>query len=471
MCQWIYGMFLDLIAFVANALLGVMSTDLEFFETSVPIVITFYNIFVAVGWGLLIGNCAFQAMKAMFSGLGFEGESPAILLVRTGIFGFLLVFSKQICEIGLGIGKQVIELIGIPDHIEITMPDENNFGSVGSSWILVIIVGFILGFQMIKLFFEIGERYTIVAVLTLLCPIGLAMGGSKSTKEICAGYIRTFASMLVMMVMNVLFLRLILSALSTMPGDELVLPWCVLVVGLARVARKVDNLISKIGLNPAITGDPLGHGGHAMATVMAVKSIVSAFGSKGGGKGTGFKNGGTSARTYGGSSYPQNRSSASVGGMKSEAFSQAQTSQTNRFGGNSTFTNTQTTQSSRFGAQNTSANRTGSTNSNVHFGAAGVTGVNTNRFGAKGTMSKGAAKVGIPKKTDIKSGAKSSASKPGIPKSGQVSKIKTGTVLKPSQFGTKAFPKSQNTFGNISMKHQDVPPVQEPPFKGGEPDG
>lgn len=75
LCEWIYGLFLDLIAYCANALLGVMTTDLTFWETSVPVVTTLYKIFVAVGWGLLIGNCAFQAMKAMFAGFGFETES------------------------------------------------------------------------------------------------------------------------------------------------------------------------------------------------------------------------------------------------------------------------------------------------------------------------------------------------------------------------------------------------------------
>ena len=91
--QWIYGMFLDLIAYCANALLRVMTTDLQFWETSVPVAVTLYQIFVAVGWGLLLGNCAFQAAKAMFAGFGFETESPVVLLLRTALFGTLLIFS------------------------------------------------------------------------------------------------------------------------------------------------------------------------------------------------------------------------------------------------------------------------------------------------------------------------------------------------------------------------------------------
>lgn len=216
LCEWIYGLFLDLIAYCANALLGVMTTDLTFWETSVPVVTTLYQIFVAVGWGLLIGNCAFQAMKAMFAGFGFETESPAVLVLRTALFGTLLIFSRDICDIGLSIGKKVIDLVGIPTSVALTFPDGSYFTGVGASWLLVIIIGFILGFQLIKLFFEVAERYVVVAVLTLLCPVGLAMGGSKATKDICVGFIRTYASMIAMMVLNVLFLKLIL----VRPGDH-----------------------------------------------------------------------------------------------------------------------------------------------------------------------------------------------------------------------------------------------------------
>ena len=275
--QWLYGLFLELITYCANALLGVMSTDLSFFEFSVPIVPSLYQVFVAVGWGLLIGNMAFQSMKAMFAGLGIETESPFILMLRTFLFGILLIFSKDICDMGLSICKNVIDLLGIPDSVTLTMPNETYFTGA-ASWLLVIIIGFILGFQLIKLFFEIAERYVIVAVLTLLMPVGLAMGGSKATKSICSGYCRMYASMLVLMVSNVLFLKLILSALATMPIGIMVLPWCLLIVGIAKTARKTDEIITRIGMNPAMTGDPLGRGRGMMTAFMVARTIMAAKG-------------------------------------------------------------------------------------------------------------------------------------------------------------------------------------------------
>lgn len=366
--QWIYGLFLDLMSYCANALLGIMSTDLEFFETSVPIVPDLYKIFVAIGWGLLIGNCAFQCMKAMFAGLGFETESPAILLMRTFLFGFLLIFSGDICEIGLSIGKRVIDLLGIPSSVTLTLPNDSMFSGIGSSWLLVIIIGFILGFQLIKLFFEIAERYVVVAVLTLLCPVGLAMGGSKSTKDICSGFIRMYASMIVMMVMNVLFLKLILSALATMPTGALVLPWCLLVVGIAKTARKADNMISRIGLNPAITGDPLGAGRGFITMAMAARTIMAFSGRGGGGRSGG------GAKAPSGSRPP---SGGSGGALPNKTGGPVNNNSSRSFGGNTGNTVRNSTGGanvggSHTGGSNVGGNNVGGTNvggSNVNAGA------------------------------------------------------------------------------------------------------
>lgn len=399
MFQWLYGLFLDLIAYCANALLGVMSTDMSFFETNVPVVSQMYGIITAVGWGLLIGNCVFQSLKAMMSGLGFEGESPAILLMRTGLYGFLLTFSKSICEIGMGIGGKVITLLGIPTNVTLTFPEETAFDAFDGSWVLVIIIGFVLGFQMIKLFFEIGERYVVVCILTLMCPVGLAMGGSKSTKDICTGYLRCFGSMVLMMVMNVVFLKLILSALSVMPTGVTVLPWCILVVALARVARKADSILAKIGLNPAVTGDPLGRGRGGMVALMAARTIMSSAS-----KGKASAKGGR-GRTGNAASYAQSRntagaSSTNVGGSSvhnsSGTNTNAQNSQTanasasSQYGGQQSAANTQSAQSSRFGSSVYGGSQSGGTvnagTGGTRFGGGGTV-VNTSRFGSAGKPS------------------------------------------------------------------------------------
>ena len=376
---WLFGLFLDLMNYCADALLGLMNTDLAYFESNVPIILKLYGVFVAIGWGFLIGNCAFQCLKAMFAGLGFETESPAILLVRTFLFGFLLIMSKQVCEIGLSIGKTLMELIGLPEKASITFPDDSMFPDLTSSWLLIVIVGVLIGAQLIKLFFEIGERYVVVAILTLFSPIAFAMGGSRSTKDICSGFIRTYASMILLLVSNVLFLKLIYSALSSMPDGIMILPWTVLIVGIARVARKADNLLSKIGLNPSFTGDPLGNGMGKAAAFMAARSILSS------------------------ATHSANRHSNTAGKSRSEFKANNTGNMHNR--SNASSRNT-AHNSSRANARvnsnmnaasnagfNSSVRNSSSVNS-ADFGKTAVTGTNSNRFGGNKTPGqKGDARV------------------------------------------------------------------------------
>ena len=376
---WLFGLFLDLMNYCADALLGLMNTDLSYFESNVPIIVKLYGVFVAIGWGFLIGNCAFQCLKAMFAGLGFETESPAILLVRTFLFGFLLIMSKQVCEIGLSIGKTLMELIGLPEKASITFPDDSMFPDLTSSWLLIVIIGVLIGAQLIKLFFEIGERYVVVAILTLFSPIAFAMGGSRSTKDICSGFIRTYASMILLLVSNVLFLKLIYSALSSMPDGIMILPWTVLIVGIARVARKADNLLAKIGLNPSFTGDPLGNGMGKAVAFMAARSILSS------------------------ATHSANRHSNTAGKNRSEFKANNTGNMHNRSNASSRNTaqnssranarvNSNVNAASNAGVNNTVRNSS-SVNS-ADFGKTAVTGTNSNRFGGNKTPGqKGDARV------------------------------------------------------------------------------
>ena len=272
--QWLYGLGLEIVQYIANSLLDVFSMDLDYFRRVAPVTDEIVSIIIAAGWALLLGNLVFQAAKSMMTGLGFEGEDPKLLFMRTFVFGFLLLASRQICDIGLGISASVIDLLKIPNSVTISLPDENNF-NIGASWLLVIIINFVIMWQLIKLFFEIAERYVVTAVLVMLSPLAFATGGSKNTADIFKGWCRMFGSMCLMMVLNVVFLKLLIAAMGHMPSDVGVLPWMLLIVGIARVARKADSIVARMGLNPAITGDGLGRGLPGMVAYAVVKSVGS----------------------------------------------------------------------------------------------------------------------------------------------------------------------------------------------------
>ncbi len=272
--QWLYGLGLEIIQYIANSLLDVFTMDLNYFRQVAPVTDDILSIVIAAGWALLLGNLVFQAVKSMASGLGFEGEDPKLLFTRTFVFAFLLLASPEICEIGLGISASVIELLQVPSSVTISLPEENYF-NIGASWLLVVIVNFVIMWQIVKLFFEIAERYVVTAALVLLSPLAFATGGSKNTADIFKGWCRMFGSMCLMMVLNVVFLKLLISAMGHMPSDVGVLPWMLLIVGIARVARKADSIVARMGLNPAITGDGLGRGLPGMVAYAVVKSVGS----------------------------------------------------------------------------------------------------------------------------------------------------------------------------------------------------
>lgn len=293
--EWLYQIMVDIMAYASGELIGVMSMDLSYFEKTAPVISDIVNVFVALGWALLLGNLVFQLIKSMASGIGFEAEDPKFLFFRTFVFSFLLLSSRQICNIGLSITGTVIDLLSVPSSINVRTPDESMFSlGADAKWLLVIVVGVVLMVQMVKLLFEIGERYVITSVLTFFAPLAFSMGGSKNTNDIFKGWVRMYCSMLVMMIMNIVFLKLIMSAMSQMTSGG-VLIWLVFVVALTRVARKIDSHIGKIGLNPAQTGSAISSRLPGMMTMMAVRVMSSTVSrSLAGGKGSSGKNGASS---------------------------------------------------------------------------------------------------------------------------------------------------------------------------------
>ena len=156
--EWAYGLALECWQYFSTALLDIMSMDFAYLKIHAPVVDEIMQILLAVGWALLIGNLVFQALKSMAVGLGFEGEDPKLLFARTFVFAFLLLASPQICEIGLSMTSKIIELLQIPDAVNVTFVDESVFGAIGAAWLLVIIFGIIVMFKVFKLLLEIADH-------------------------------------------------------------------------------------------------------------------------------------------------------------------------------------------------------------------------------------------------------------------------------------------------------------------------
>ena len=74
-------------------LMDIMSMDFAYLREHMPVLNSIQQIVLTIGWAILLGNLVFQAAKTMLTGLGFEGEDPKLLFVRTFIFAFLLLAS------------------------------------------------------------------------------------------------------------------------------------------------------------------------------------------------------------------------------------------------------------------------------------------------------------------------------------------------------------------------------------------
>lgn len=302
--EWIYGLILDAWEHFSSALLDIMSMDFSYIESHIPIIPTIRQVILAVGWALLIGNLIFQAAKTMMSGLGFEGEDPKLLFTRTFAFSFLLLASPQICDLCLDMTSKIVEALEMPTAVHITFADESTFAGLAGAWLLVVICGIVVMFQSFKLIIEMAERYLILAMLTLSAPLAFATGGSRSSSDIFSGWCRMYGSMCLLMILNVVFIKMLLSVLAYVPSGLDVLPWMILVLSIVKVAKKADTIITRIGLNPAPTGDSLGRSLPGMLTYAIARTVISntakAIG-KNGGNSRGNGNGNSGAN-HGGNS-------------------------------------------------------------------------------------------------------------------------------------------------------------------------
>ena len=84
-------MWYEMVEKLLRQLMTLLRVDTSYFASRVPVVKDIATILLAVGWALLIGNLAYQALRSMASGVGIEAEEPGRLFLRSATFSFLLV--------------------------------------------------------------------------------------------------------------------------------------------------------------------------------------------------------------------------------------------------------------------------------------------------------------------------------------------------------------------------------------------
>lgn len=213
---------------ITTSVLGALGCDMDLFLRYFPAAGTMYELFVALGIGLVLLNWVWQLVKNYFLQAGVEAEDPVKLSLRSIIFIFLIYFSDQIVDIALKIGGTPYQWI-----LDSELPplDFASFNSVlltilgicasGSVALIALILVLMLAWNYIKLLFEAAERYVLLGVLVFTAPVAFAMGGSETTGNIFKSWCRMLGGQIFLLLMNAWCLRIFTSMVGSFLANPL----------------------------------------------------------------------------------------------------------------------------------------------------------------------------------------------------------------------------------------------------------
>ena len=308
--NWIASIVASIMDAISGVFLGALGTDMTAMEEYFPFVGMAFTIMQYTAWALLFIITVWQLFRT-FGGPITEAENPWHLLVRSAIFAFLIAYAKPIFSIALDIARAPYTAL-----MDASMnPGDFTFAGIENvlasglvtlvsvitvvGLLLQIILMIALGWNYFKLLLEVVERYIVVGVLCYTSPLAFAMGGSKATNKVFQSWCRMVGSQMLLLVMNVWFLRGFNSSVghfvanggALTSGQGNIFLWLFCALAFLKTAQKFDSYLASLGLSVAQTGSGMG-----MELMMGLR-MLSGFAGGGGSKSAGsmFKGGTTSA--------------------------------------------------------------------------------------------------------------------------------------------------------------------------------
>ena len=286
--NWVASIMTQLMDAVSGIFLNALGTDMTAMEEYFPFVVSAYSIIQYTAWAILFLTVVWQMFRA-FGGPLTEAENPWYLLVRGGIFTILIAYAKPIFNLTLDIARAPYTALmdssmdpGDFTFAGIEQALTNGLVTIVSiatvvGLILLIIMMIALAWNYFKLLLETVERYVLVGVLCYTSPLAYSMGASKATSRVFQSWCRMVGSQLLLLVLNVWFLRAFNSsvgqfianggALTT--GQGSIFLWLFCALALLKIAQKCDSYLAALGLSVAQTGSSMG-----MEMLMAARVIT-----------------------------------------------------------------------------------------------------------------------------------------------------------------------------------------------------
>ncbi len=308
--NWVASIVSQLFDAVSGLFLEALGTDMTAMEEYFPFVTKAYDVMQVTAWAILILITIWQLFRA-FGGPITEAENPWHLLIRSSVYGLLIGYAKPIFSLCLSIARApyttLMELSMVAEDFTFAGVEQtltNGLLTIVSAatvvgLILILILEIALGWNYFKLLLETVERYIVVGVLCYTSPLAFSMGGSKATNTVFKSWCRMVGSQLLLLVMNVWFLRGFASSMGQFianggaltTGKGSIFLWMFCALAYLKCAQRFDSYLASIGLNVAQTGSSMG-----MELMMAAR-VISGAGSSVRSAGSIFGRGGNAAAT------------------------------------------------------------------------------------------------------------------------------------------------------------------------------
>ena len=285
--NWVASIVTSIMDAVSGIFLNALGTDMTAMEQYFPFVTEAFSIFQYTAWALLFLITVWQLFR-VFGGPVTEAENPWLLLVRSAIFAILIGYAKPIFLLVLDIARAphtaLMDATMDPGSFTFAGVEQvltNGLSTMVSTItvvgpLLTIILMISLGWNYFKMLLECVERYVVVGVLCYTSPLAFSMGGSKTTNNVFKGWTRMVGSQLLLLVLNVWFLRAFNSTVGQFIGNGGALSsgqgsiflWMFVALAFLKTAQKFDSYLAAMGLNVAQTGSSMG-----MELLMAARVI------------------------------------------------------------------------------------------------------------------------------------------------------------------------------------------------------
>jgi len=288
--KWAAGIASELMDTVSGLFLDALGTDMTAMEEYFPFVTKAFTVMQYCSWAILFLITVWQLFR-VFGGPITEAENPLTLIARGSLFAVLIAYAKPIFLITLDMARApytaLLDIAMTGEDFTFAGVEETLSNGIASfvaitsviGLLLILILLIALGWNYFKLLLETVERYVVVGVLCYTSPLAYSMGASKATSPVFRSWCRMVGSQLLLLTMNVWFLRGFSTSVGQFIGNGGALSngngsiflWLFCALAFLKTAQRFDSYLASLGLNVAQTGSSMG-----MEMLMAARVLSGA---------------------------------------------------------------------------------------------------------------------------------------------------------------------------------------------------